>query len=372
MGLRDTFREGLWWRSSLLCLGVLGLWFWLYFHYAKFFLSLSVYVSAVSTLGLFLGGAFSLGSGPATVSSMANVGPMIQALVMALAVALAIASFFYVMLFIVGVLTTLRLPLGWLLLKRAKSVVDKQYKVKAIEIQPSLPITRKGYILSALSILLTLCVPIWSFIVILRILLTLNISSAYRSVAKKTTTTADRRLLQDEQRHLILVMGIFIFLFMFIPLLNLLIPSLLFTSVAHLQQRAWTLSSYKKTLQKSDQPIPAENKASNRISVLYPYTEMAISHILALSILLDFTLYAHTAHHPWMDQLQNHLSKSIIFFHATSLIYGVYRITTLKFRGIKLYGYFFGAVLLPVVTLPYLFWSYLWPIRKDRIEDFGA
>ena len=138
LGLRDARHAGLWWRFALWCVAVVALWLGLYSYFGRFFVELSAMLALVFVTGLLglgvMNGVGALANGPATVTQMGNIagglGSAAKALLsigqIALAL-LALAAFFYVMVFVVGAIGTVRVPLRWLLLERAKAVVARRY-----------------------------------------------------------------------------------------------------------------------------------------------------------------------------------------------------------------------------------------------------
>jgi hypothetical protein len=71
--------------------------------------------------------------------------------------------------------------------------------------------------------------------VLLSYLLTWNVQMIYGAAAEEVLGAALRR----EQRPAIFALGLLLCLLMLVPVLNLLLPALLCTSVCHLQRRSW-------------------------------------------------------------------------------------------------------------------------------------
>ena len=249
LGLRDARHAGLWWRSALWCMAVVALWLGLYGYFGRFFVELSAMLALVSVAGLLglgvMDGVGALASGPATVSQMGNIagglGSAVKAMLsigqIALAL-LALAAFFYVMVFIVGAIGTARLPLRWLLLERAKAVVARRYvgwqPPAGLELSAARPVWRR-----CLLLLLSLLIPVWAMCVLISYLLAWNVQMIYGAAAEDVLGAEQQAALRREQRPAIFALGLLLCLLMLVPVLNLLLPALLCTSVCHLQRRGW-------------------------------------------------------------------------------------------------------------------------------------
>lgn len=249
LGLRDTRHAGLWWRSALWCMAVVTLWLGLYSYFGRFFVELSAMLALVSVAGLLglgvMDGVGTLASGPATVSQMGNIagglGSAAKAMLsigqIAMAL-LALAAFFYVMVFIVGAIGTARLPLRWLLLERAKAVAARRYAAwqapAGLELSATHPAWRRHLLL-----LLSLLIPVWAMCVLVSYLLAWNVQMVYGAAAEEVFDAEQQAALRREQRPAIFALGLLLCLLMLIPVLNLLLPALLCTSVCHLQRRGW-------------------------------------------------------------------------------------------------------------------------------------
>jgi hypothetical protein len=363
-GMLDTFRDGLWWRSAGWFLLVLGFWLFLYIHYAKFFLLLAAGTSAIAIYGLILGGALSFGAAAGgSVVAMANVAPMVQAVL----AALALSAILYVLIFVTGFLTTVRLPVRWLLLERAKTIVARSYP----QWNP-VPMTPRhysawDYVKIPLMILLALCIPVWALFMLLYLAITMNVDLIYGPAAKGILSKEDRHALQEGQGKPIFVLGLLIFLLLFIPFIQLLVPALLCTSVAHLQRRGWTADRYRAL-----HPLPGDAlKAAGRTptcSVPYPFLEMLICHAQLLIVLswITFVLVVANRTEPDLDWIYSMFDTALWAGYAISIVYGIPRIIWIKIRGPRLVGWLIGLLLVPMIMLPILFWSRLWPARATK------
>lgn len=254
LGLRDTRHAGLWWRSALWCMLVVSLWLALYVHFGRFFLELSAILAMLSVSGLMgvgvMQGVAPIATGPATVSQMSNVvgslGSVGQALLSIAQIALvllALATFFYVLVFVVASIGTARLPLRWLFLARAKEVVARRY---ALWHAPAgLERTRARWLWRIL-LVLSLLIPIWALCVLVVWLLACNVWFIYGAAAEGVLDKEQQRALRRRQRPAIVVLGLLLCLLMLVPVLNLLLPAVLCTSVCHLQRRGWRTAVHVK------------------------------------------------------------------------------------------------------------------------------
>ena len=247
LGLRDTRHAGLWWRSALWCMVVVSLWLALYLHFGRFFLELSAILAMLSVSGLMglgvMQGVAPIATGPATVSQMSNVvgslGSVGQALLSIAQIALvllALATFFYVLVFVVASIGTARSPLRWLFLARAKEVVARRYTVW--QAPADLERTRPRWLWRIL-LALSLLIPIWALCVLVVWLLACNVWFIYGAAAEGVLDQEQQRGLRRQQRPAIVFLGLLLCLLMLVPVLNLLLPAVLCTSVCHLQRRGW-------------------------------------------------------------------------------------------------------------------------------------
>ncbi|MDN2717129.1 hypothetical protein [Janthinobacterium sp. SUN120] len=248
LGLRDARHAGLWWRSALWCMAVVALWLGLYGCFGRFFVELSAMLALVSVTGLLglgvMDGVGTLANGPATLSQMGSIagglGSAAKALLsigqIALAL-LALATLFYVMVFIVGAIGTARLPLRWLLLEQAKTVAARRYAPwqppAGLELPAPRPVWRR------LLLLLSLLIPVWAMCVLVSYLLAWNVRMIYGAAAEDVLGAEQQAALRRAQRPAIAALGLLLCLLMLIPVLNLLVPALLCSSVCHLQRRGW-------------------------------------------------------------------------------------------------------------------------------------
>lgn len=70
-------------------------------------------------------------------------------------------------------------------------------------------------------------------------LLTWNVQMSYGAAAEDVLGVEEQAALRREQRAAIFALGLLLCLLMLLPILNLLVPALLCSSVCHLQRRDW-------------------------------------------------------------------------------------------------------------------------------------
>lgn len=225
------------------------IWLGLYIYFGQFFLELSGMLALVSVTGLLgvgvLDGVGSLASGPATISQMGNItgglGSLVKSLLsigqIALAL-LALATFFYVLVFIVGAISTARLPLRSLLLERARKVVARRYPSWKPPSDLSAVVSKPSWGKRIL-LLLSLLIPVWAMFVLIAWLLAWNVRLVYGAAADGVLDQEQRQALSRLQGPAIFALGLLLCLLMLVPVLNLLLPAMLCTSVCHLQRRGW-------------------------------------------------------------------------------------------------------------------------------------
>lgn len=235
LALKDLRHDGLWWRSSLISFFVINLWLVLYYMFPRFFLTVSGYTSLLTSMGALslVDMSTTLGGAP-TVSNMANVGHgmfgMGKALLKVAQVALyllALGAIFYVVFFAAAVQMTMGVLSKWLLSNRIEKVIDRRHPtvtVAALD-RPNAPAAVKLRRLG--KTLLLLCIPVWTSVMVLYFLLTLNVRHIFRKVG------ANADLSKDQSRALI-ALGFYLSLAVLIPVFNLLVPGLLYASVWHL------------------------------------------------------------------------------------------------------------------------------------------
>ena len=248
LGLRDAHHAGLWWHPALWCMAVVGLWLGLYSYFGRFFVELSAMLALVSVTGLLglgvMDGVGTLVNVPATDSQMGNITGGLDCAAKALlsigqiALALlALAALFYVLVFIAGALGKARLPLRWLLLERARNVAARRYadwQPPDMQLGTARPAWRRRLLL-----LLSLLIPVWAMCVLIAYLLAWNVQMIYGAAAEHVLGAEQRAALRRAQRPVIFALGMLLCLLMLLPILNLLVPALLCSSVCRLQRRDW-------------------------------------------------------------------------------------------------------------------------------------
>ncbi|TWI70064.1 hypothetical protein IP91_01144 [Pseudoduganella lurida] len=248
LGLRDSRHAGLWWRSALGSIAVVLFWMWLYCRFAGFFQELSVVAALLGVGGLFSLGILDFGpglaSGPATLSNMGSVlnvhalaglGQTLLAVAQVALAAIALVAFVYLLIFVACALGTLRVLAPWMYLRRAREVAGRRYP--NWQVPAALPAARSGW--RRFLALLALFIPVWAAIVVLRSLIAFSVRSLYAPAAAGLLDTDQQRALAEAQRPAIVILGLLLCLMMLVPVLNLLVPAVLCSSVCHLQRRGW-------------------------------------------------------------------------------------------------------------------------------------
>lgn len=88
-------------------------------------------------------------------------------------------------------------------------------------------------------LLLSLLIPVWAMCALIAYLLAWNVQMIYGVAAEDVPGAERQATLRREQRQAIVALGLLLCLLMRAPVLNLLLPALLCTSVCHLQRRGW-------------------------------------------------------------------------------------------------------------------------------------
>jgi hypothetical protein len=252
LGLRSSFRNGLWWRSACLCTGVLVFWLWFYWHFAK---QIFITVGAISFIGtygaLVLG--FVQGGGGGSVVAMGGIG---AGVVQFLLYAAAVAAVLYVFLFAFLVLTTIRLPANQMFMDRGADAVARYYRNKPMPEARTAPRIRfKQYVLLVGS----LFIPILSGWVLLLLAVYLNVRLPYASAVRRVYGKAPGRLPLHDHFPPLLMLGVLTVIGVLIPVLNLLLPAVMCTSVLHLVRRGpqWNSPTAPASVSSASPPGPA-------------------------------------------------------------------------------------------------------------------
>jgi hypothetical protein len=259
LGLRSSFRNGLWWRSACLCTVVLVFWVWFYWHFAK---QIFIAIGAISFIGtygaLVLGFVEGGGGGGGSVVAMGGIGPGI---VQFLLYAAAVAAVLYVFLFAFLVLTTIRLPSNRLFIDRSADAVARHYRdMPAPEPRTVGRTTLKQYALLVGS----LFIPILSGWVLLLLAVYLNVRLVYRSAVRRVYGKMPGPLPLHDQFPPLLMLGVLTVLAVLVPVLNLLLPAVMCTSVLHLVRRGpqWQTPTAPVPVSSTSPPNPAPVRTS--------------------------------------------------------------------------------------------------------------
>ena len=254
LGLRSSFRNGLWWRSACLCAAVLLFWAWFYWHFAK---EVFIAIGAISFLGTY--GAVVLGFLPS--GGAAGVGSVGAGAVQFLMYAAAVAAILYVVLFAFLVLTTIRLPVNGLFMGRCADAVARHYRdAAAPEPIGAVRTTFKQYAL----LLASLFIPIVSSWVLLLLAVYLNVRLLYGSAVRRVYGNVPGPLPLHDHFPPLLMLGVLSVIGVLVPVLNLLLPAVMCTSVLHLVRRGprWQTTTAPVPVSSASPPDPAPARTS--------------------------------------------------------------------------------------------------------------
>ncbi len=244
LGLREALSPRILFRSAVLCIAAFVLWVWIYIHFSAEITLVLGKAALLSMLGLFLGGFLGLipaslaPQGGASITQMGNIPigfayellRIGQILVLVAAVIAAI----YVLMFLVGVATTIRVTLPRLLMRRAAEKVLKKYPERELVQAESLAGKSKPWWRIALILLLCLCIPFVAGVVLFLGICYANAWLLYHCAARRMPSPAlEMRRLQWRWRPL-LWLGVLLLLLAVVPVINLLVPALMCTSILHL------------------------------------------------------------------------------------------------------------------------------------------
>lgn len=252
LGLRSSFRNGLWWRSACLCTVVLVFWAWFYWHFARqIFITIGA-ISFIGTYGALVLG-FVQGGGGGGVPAMGGIG---AGLVQFLLYAAAVATVLYVFVFAFLVLTTIRLPSNRLFIDRSADAVARHYRdMPAPEPRTVGRTTLKQYALLVGS----LFIPILSGWVLLLLAVYLNVRLVYGSAVRRVYGKTPGPLPLHDHVPPLLMLGVLTVIAVLVPVLNLLLPAVMCTSVLHLVRRGpqWNSPPAPVAVSSASPPNPA-------------------------------------------------------------------------------------------------------------------
>ncbi|EPX61509.1 hypothetical protein D187_010128 [Cystobacter fuscus DSM 2262] len=194
------------------------MWLWLYYHFGTFFLQLNGGITLVSVVGLSILGAFDFGpgiaSGPAALSNMGGlqgVGGLAKGLLGIAQVALfalALAAVVYALVFFMSALFTACLPARCQGLERERRVVARHYPAwRPHAIAPRPALTAWDWVQRGLG-LLALLIPLWSVVLLLRLLAAWNVRFLYAPAAAGVLSKEQRGDLAAAQKPAIFMLGL--------------------------------------------------------------------------------------------------------------------------------------------------------------------
>ncbi|WP_148715984.1 hypothetical protein [Chitinolyticbacter meiyuanensis] len=237
-GLIDACSPGLIWRSACWSVLLAGLCLWAYIHFSKALALASLSAAILWIGGLLLGGSLTLWGAPATSSgSVVAMGQMgaglLQTAQLAALTALAAGALF-VLGYLIAVLLSVRLVAVPLLLRRAMT----RLPITPFE-HPLTQPTKPRYWVWLGAVLIGLCIPVVAGLLVWAALCYTNVCSLYAAVRRHMQR--DGLVLpapNAHQRRVLLCLGLLFPLLLLVPLLNLLLPAWLCTSVLQAARRA--------------------------------------------------------------------------------------------------------------------------------------
>lgn len=229
-------------RSSLLCVLPVIAWALFYYHFSEILGYLFLALSFVGAFGLLLAGfqgilPLASGSGNAAyVSGMGGIQSLISG-VQALLLVAAIVATLYVLIYLFLVATTVRIAAPHVLLPVATKRVSRGLTLANIPTTGQEDGVRGKPWKKVLFFAALMCIPTVAAILILAGICYLNVRLIYANVAR---SSSNRALLVSNLRcrwRPLLLIGIALLLLIAVPILNLLVPALMCTSVLHLAYR---------------------------------------------------------------------------------------------------------------------------------------
>ncbi|HSC80584.1 MAG TPA: hypothetical protein VLC08_09530 [Chitinolyticbacter sp.] len=240
-GLVDACSPALAWRSACWSVVLAGLCLWAYIHFSKALALASLSAATLWIGGLLLGGSLTLWGAPTgTSGSVVAMGQMGAALLqvaqLAVLVALA-AGVVFVLGYVIAVSLSVRLVavpllLRWAMLRMPRTPVDSPLEQSA----------RPRYWLWLGAILIGLCIPVLGGLLVWAGLCYINVRSLY--AAARRQSRRDRLTLPTPNAHqgrVLLCLGLLLPLVLLVPVLNLLLPAWLCTSVLQVARMGRTL-----------------------------------------------------------------------------------------------------------------------------------
>jgi hypothetical protein len=253
LGLRSSFRNGLWWRSACLCTVVLVFWVWFYWHFARqIFITIGA-ISFIGTYGALVLGFVQAGGGGGGVPAMGGIG---AGVVQFLLYAAAVAAVLYVFVFAFLVLTTIRLPSNRLFIDRSADAVARHYR----DMPAPEPRTAGRTTFKQVALLVgSLFIPILSGWVLLLLAVYLNVRLVYGSAVRRVYGKTSRPLPLHDHVPPLLMLGMLTVIAVLVPVLNLLLPAVMCTSVLHLVRRGpqWNASTARASVSPASPPDSA-------------------------------------------------------------------------------------------------------------------
>ncbi|XZG70004.1 hypothetical protein ACTSKR_15365 [Chitinibacteraceae bacterium HSL-7] len=236
LGLRDAFSGKVLAYSILLVLLATGVMIWFYYYYAPVPLILSGWMGAIAIFG----GGVAVSAGPGGVGSF-NVVALGHLLWLAV-LAAGMASLFYVLLFAFGVLLQVLLFLPVTVLPPAVMRITPRYREMDVGLSPLPTSFSCGWLLGQVGWLLLiglvcLIVPLVAGLLLLGVLATFNLLLLYAATLRALPEPKSRLLALRWRWRPMSLIGFVLLALTFIPVVNLLVPALMCTTMIHLACR---------------------------------------------------------------------------------------------------------------------------------------
>jgi hypothetical protein len=229
-------------RSSLLCILSALAWAFFYYHFSEALGYFFLFLSFIGTFGLLLGGFQGLipmaaHTGSSVVAAPAMGINFIISAAQALILVAAVVAVLYVLFYLFLVVTTVRIAVPHILLPIATERVSHGLALANIPTTSQEDGVRRKPWNRVLFLAALMCIPVVAIVLILAGICYLNVRLIYANIARGSS---NRTLLISNLRHRwrpLLLIGIALLLLVAVPILNLLAPALMCTSVLHLAYR---------------------------------------------------------------------------------------------------------------------------------------
>jgi hypothetical protein len=282
LGGRDALAPKVLFRSSLLCIAAVSFWAWAYVHFASEIWAVMQVLAMVGTFGLVLGGFQGLGplagggSGGGSVAAMGNIASGLLHVAQILIIVAAFVAALYVLVYLFVVTSSVRLAMRPLLSGPAVAQVLKGYSPQQMLMLPSTSAASRSVGKQVLVLLLCLCVPLLAGVVLVLTACYLNVRLIYVAMAKRTSLSVSALTAIRWRWRTLFLVGFFLTILLVVPVVNLLVPAMLYTSTLHLLCR-------QNVLRLAGTTEPAELSGLNPNSVQPPLESSVASQLTTSS-----------------------------------------------------------------------------------------